>query len=948
MNDPGLKMDDIPLYNSRLIKNYIEYLRKFYSQIDPTVVLDYAGIESYELEESGHWFSQNQVDRFHDILEQLTNNPHLSREVGRYSVSTSAFGPIKSYVLGFISPAMSYSLIEKVAEKITRAILFKVKKMGGRKIEVQVEAKPGVKESIAQCENRIGLLEVLGKLYTKKMAHVDHPICMHKGGEFCKYIVSWEKTSSYTWKLIRNHSFPVNFLLCLGSFFVLPFSAWIWLIKVCLVINLGIVIISEHKEKKELIENITTESEATQALLNQANRRFNEVLLVKEIGQTLSMILDIDVSLRVIMDSISKRLDFDRGMILLANKEKTRLNFVTGYGYDQEDEDYFKNVEFNLDNPESKGVATESFKKQIPLLINNIEEVEKRLSAKSMGFLRRVGTRSFICVPIVYKEESLGILLVDNLTSKRPLTKSDLSLLMGIAPQIAININNTVFYKKIRESEERFRSLSENTPDIVFTLNEEGFFSYVNTAWEKNLGYSPSEVLGKKFVEFVKKEDSNKFQELFRQVWEEKKIVRDTLGTFLDKKGQERIFSASGAPNFDPDGNVNSLVGILRDITEQFLLEAQLRQAQKMEAIGTLAGGIAHDFNNLLMGIQGYTSLILLKIDETHPFYEKLVGINQQVQSGVDLTKQLLGFARGGKYEVTPKNINTILQKSSEMFGRTKREIHIYRQFQEDLWTVEVDQGQIEQAFLNLFVNAWQAMLGGGSLYLETRNTVFSSYGSDQPNPGRYVKISIRDTGEGMEETIIERIFEPFFTTKEMGRGTGLGLAMVYGIVKSHGGNIFASAQKGLGSTFSIYLPASDKVIVSEEKSKEEPVRGQETILLVDDEEVVLQVTREILESLGYLVLLAKNGREAISLFQDRHEDIALVILDMIMPDLKGSQTYDSLKEVDPKVKVLLSSGYSVDGQATTLLERGCKAFIQKPYTVSELSKKVRDILDKP
>ncbi len=253
-------------------------------------------------------------------------------------------------------------------------------------------------------------------------------------------------------------------------------------------------------------------------------------------------------------------------------------------------------------------------------MINNTEDVAKKLSPKSLEFLRRVGTQSFICVPIIFKKESLGILLVDNLTSKRPLTKGDLSLLMGIAPQIAINLNNAVSYKKIQESEERFRSLSENTPDIIYALNNEGVFSYVNPAWERILGYSPSEVIGKKFIEFVKEGDSNKFQNLFDLVWKEKKIIPDTLGTFLTKDGKERIFSVSGGPNFDSEGNVVSLVGILRDITEQTFLETRLRQAKKMEAIGTLAGGIAHDFNNLLMGIQGYTSLILLKVDETASF----------------------------------------------------------------------------------------------------------------------------------------------------------------------------------------------------------------------------------------------------------------------------------------------------------------------------------------
>jgi len=941
-------MEDALLYNSQLIKNYVEYLRKFYPQIDPNDILEYAGIESYEIEESGQWLTQSQVDRFHEMLSQLTDNPNISHEVGRFSYSADSLSLIRKLTLGLLSPSMSYLLIGKGAEKITRSTTFKVKKLGRRKAEIRVELKTGIKENPYQCENRIGIFEAIGKLYTKKLAHVDHPICVHRGGKVCQYFVSWEKNPSYVWNLIRNYSFSVTFLLWLGSFFVLPFSSWIWLVFIGLLLNMGIVIFSEHVEKKELIETISKESEATQSLLNQTNRRYNEVLLVKEIGQTLSMILDIDVSLRAIMDAMRKRLDFDRGMIMLADKEKTRLNFVTGYGYDQDDEAYFKKIEFRLDNPQSTGLAVESFKKQIPFMINNTDDVAQKVSPKSLEFLRRTGSQSFICVPIVYKKESLGILLVDNLTSKRPLTNSDLSLLMGIGPQIAININNAAYYKKIQESEERFRTLSENTPDIIYALDQEGLISYVNPAWERILGYSSSEVIGEKFIEFVREGDSNKFQILFNQVWEEKKIISDTPGTFLTKDGQERIFSASGAPTFDPEGNVVSLVGILRDTTEQTTLETRLRQAKKMEAIGTLAGGIAHDFNNLLTGIQGYTSLILLKTDETHPFYEKLIGINQQVQSGVDLTRQLLGFARGGKYEVKPVDMNQILQQSSEMFGRTRKEIRIHRRFQEDLWTVEVDQGQIEQALLNLYVNAWQAMPGGGSLFLETRNLVFTTYAAYQLNPGKYVRISITDTGEGMDENIVERIFEPFFTTKEMGRGTGLGLAMVYGIIKSHGGSIFAKSEKGQGSTFSIYLPASGKKMVLEEKSAEKTIRGNETILLVDDEEVVLTVTKEILENLGYIVLPASSGQAAISLFRKKHQEISLVILDMIMPDLKGSQTYDQLKEIESKVKVLLSSGYSIDGQAAQLIDKGCKAFIQKPYTVIELSKKIREVLEMP
>jgi PAS domain S-box-containing protein len=939
-------MENPPLYNSRIIKNYIEYINKFYPQLDLKRILEYAGIESYELEGNEHWLSQSQVDRFHEILSHQIDLPNLSKVVGRFAASAQVFGYMRKYALGFLTPAMGYLLFEKLANKNTLATTFSIKKLGRRKVEFKTILKEGIKESLFQCENRIGMMEALAKLYTKKFAHVEHPECVHKNGKICRYIISWDITNAYVWKMIRNYSFPFNFILNFGLYFFLPFSSWLWFLKFTVLLNMIILAISEHMEKKELIENITIESEATQSLLEETNRRYNEVLLVQEIGQTLSMVLDIRDSLNVIMEAMGKRLDFDRGMVLLADKDKNHLDFVTGYGYSQEDEEYFRNVKFHLNKPKSQGVAVESFKKQVPFLINDTSEVEKKVSAKSMEFLRRAGTRSFICVPILYEKESLGILLVDNLTSKRPLTKSDLNLLMGIAPQIAINIINAQSYKKIQESEERFRSLSQNSPDIIFTLNQEGSFSYVNPAWERLLGNPPQEVIGQKMVDLVKKDDAGRMKRLFAQVWQEKKIIEDTKVTMADKLGKEHIFSFSGAPNLDGDKEVLSLVGILRDITEQTLLEGQLRHAKKMEAIGTLAGGIAHDFNNLLMGIQGYASLVMLKMDETNPFYERLFGINQQVQSGVELTKQLLGFARGGKSEVRPADVNLIIQKSSEMFGRTKKEVRLHRELQDDLWSVEVDPGQIEQSILNLLVNAWQAMPGGGDITITTGNIEFTSYGTDQPSPGKYVRINIEDSGMGIEEHLLDRIFEPFFTTKEMGRGTGLGLAMVYSIIKNHGGNIFVKSQPGSGTVFTIFLPASEKKLVMEKKTIGETVRGKETILLVDDEEVIRTVTREILESLGYLVFSAANGHEAVAIFKEKSREIDLVLLDMIMPDMKGSQTYEHLKEINPTIKVLLCSGYSVDGQAEQLLAKGCNDFIQKPYTVMQLSQKVRSVLD--
>jgi CheY-like chemotaxis protein len=365
--------------------------------------------------------------------------------------------------------------------------------------------------------------------------------------------------------------------------------------------------------------------------------------------------------------------------------------------------------------------------------------------------------------------------------------------------------------------------------------------------------------------------------------------------------------------------------------------------------VGTLASGVAHDFNNLLMGIQGRVSLMMMKTDPAHPHFEHLQIIEELIKSASDLTKQLLGFARGGKYEVQATDLNTLISNQSNLFGRTRKEITISEYFESPLWLVDVDHGQIEQVMLNLFVNSWHAMPEGGSIYIHTENTIMEENYTNQykVKPGRYVKVSVTDTGEGMDKETQERIFEPFFTTKAMGRGTGLGLASVYGIIKNHNGFINVYSEKGKGTTFNIYLPASGvEVAASIETKPDKIVKGSETILLIDDEEYIIDIGKKILEELGYKVLITTDGKEAVDIYKKDMENIDIVILDMIMPGIGGGMIYSSLKEHNNDVKVLLSSGYPINGQVGKIMTSGCNGFIQKPFDIMKLSHKIREILD--
>ncbi|MFH1980355.1 MAG: PAS domain S-box protein [Pseudomonadota bacterium] len=500
--------------------------------------------------------------------------------------------------------------------------------------------------------------------------------------------------------------------------------------------------------------------------------------------------------------------------------------------------------------------------------------------------------------------------------------------------------------ERLKTAEARHRAVLEASPDPIVTYDMEGRTTYVNPAFTSVFGWTEQELLGRK-IDFVPEEELPKTRKLIKMVL----AGRSSSGVETrrrTKSGKIIEISLSAAVFNDPEGRLQGSVAILQDITERKRLEAQLMQILKMEAIGTLAGGIAHDFNNLLMGIQGRTSLLDMELGSSHPQKEHIEAIEEYVQGATQLTKQLLGFARGGKYETKPIDMNTILVASAEMFGRTHKEIQIHKKLEVGPLVVVADRGQIEQVLLNIFINAWQAMPVGGHIYVETALVSFNEPDSEmqQIEPGLYVKTSITDTGVGMDEATQQRIFDPFFTTKEKGRGTGLGLASAYGIIRNHHGKITTNSEVGHGSTFNIYLPASDSRAEIVDTEESVPVQGSETILLVDDEKMIQEVGCAMLEKLGYRVFVATNGQEAIEIVVNQGNSINLVILDLIMPGIDGGKAFEKIRRINPTIPIILSSGYAINGQATEIMNQGCDGFLQKPFKIFELSKKIRLILD--
>ena len=468
------------------------------------------------------------------------------------------------------------------------------------------------------------------------------------------------------------------------------------------------------------------------------------------------------------------------------------------------------------------------------------------------------------------------------------------------------------------------------------------FAQFVGLPKERIVGKPAFDVVAQETAEIFKKHDETLFHNPGTQVYA-------TSVTRSDGSTRDVIFHK--ATYGDPDCPVSGLIGVILDITDRRILEQQLFQAQKMEAVGTLAGGVAHDFNNLLQVVLGYSELILSDGDLLAQYREDLTKVYQAARNGADLVQRLLTFSRKTEVKPRPLNLNKRIVQLDKMLSRTiPKMIETKLILANELAAINADPTQMEQVLMNLALNARDAMPEGGKLIIQTENVILDvDYCKThlEAKPGPYVMLSVSDTGQGMDKNTVQHIFEPFFTTKGPGEGTGLGLAMVYGIVKQHGGHIMCYSEPGQGTIFKMYFPA----LVSGEETRETdtkpvPSGGSETILLVDDEQMIRDLCSRILTKSGYNVITASNGKEALELYREQREKISLVILDLIMPEMGGKQCLEGLMALDPAVKVVIASGYSGKETAKEALTSGAKGFIDKPYDVRQVLGVVRSVLD--
>ena len=954
---------DRPLYNSRIIKIYLALLASKYPHVDIPSLVRSVRITRHEIEDPAHWFTQEQVDRFHEIAVRQTGNNNFSREAGQYSTSAKGLGPVKQVVLGLIDPTAAYLLMKKIYRLMSRAAEISARKLSTNRVEIISKPKPGVDEKPFQCENRLGSFESLARYFTGKLAIVEHPECWHKGDDSCTYVITWDKTRASVLKRIRRYLLYSGLPIFLALFFMISISSWVYLLLIYVSGFLGLSVFAGRIENQELIHTITQQGEEAQKSIDEIEMQYNTALLIQEIGQATSAILDVEKLMETVAGLMKTRLDFDRGLIMLADPQMTRLVYSAGYGYSQHVKPLLLDTAFHLDNPDSKGLFVVTFKKKQPVLINNIDEAMGNFSKRSQDLIAKMDVESLICVPIVYEEESLGILCVDNVKSKRMLTQSDINLLMGISSQTAISMMNAISFKKIEQSEARYRRTLESIDEGYYEVDLRGSFTFINSSIGLILGYSGDELIGMTYRDYTTPETADRIYEAYNKVFKTGRPLKGMEFKLLKNDQTRIICEMSAYLRYDQEKTPVGFRGVVRDVTDRIALDKekkqlqhQLQQAQKMEAIGTLAGGVAHDLNNILSGLVSYPDLLLMEVPEDSSLHRPLLTIKKSGEKAAAIVQDLLTLARRGVAVTEIINLNQVINEylSSPEFEKLRYhhpDLTVKTELDSGLFNLHGSPVHLSKTIMNLISNSAEAMSDGGTVNIVTENRYIDQpiLGIEMVDEGDYAVLTVSDTGIGIAPADLERIFEPFYTKKVMGRsGTGLGMAVVWGTIKDHNGFIDLQSKEGRGTTFTIYLPVTRR-----EAEKPDAVvplatyigRG-ESILVVDDVREQREITSSMLSKLGYVTTSVASGEEAVAYM--KHQTADLIVLDMIMaPGIDGLETYEQILDFRPDQKAIIASGFSETDQVKKALELGAGAYLKKPYTIEKLAIIVRNALDR-
>jgi PAS domain S-box-containing protein len=903
----------------------------------------------------------------------MLTDPKISYKVGQHALHMKSTGTIVQVGLQFITPGAIYKSLDRIYPKWSRGHVSQTTITGKKRAEVLVSVQSGVREERFQCDNRRGILEAIGEIASGQPAQVTHPKCMHRGDGACRYLISWQDKLSAIWKRVGAFASVLTIAIAACTPFFLPFASWMPLVLVMGVVCLSLLIVGSQLEKKELVGYLKEKGDTASHLIEAIEARYHNARLVQEIGMAGADILEVNTFLDTVLESMSRNLDFTRGMIALFDDASNRLCYVDSYGFSSKEQEFLDSIAFSIDLANSSDLFIQVLKTGKPVVINDIDEKTGDLTPNSRSMIEGLGVESLICVPLIHKREPLGLLFVDTQGTERDHTTSDVNLLMGIASQVATGIVNARSYARLQESEHRYRLLADNVADVIWILDLETLkLTYVSPSVEKTSGFTPEEVLTQSIDQYLtpgsfKQVVTTLGGTLERAAKGEIDIKSYSITIELEEVHKNRsIIPIEVTAGFllDENDQPNAVLGISRDLSERKKSEKErtavkdkLQQAKKMESLGTMAGSIAHNFNNLLMVVLGNLEIAKADLPEGSTAASNIQRAANASQRAADLSSMMLTYVGQLKKESLPVDLSQIVKAVLKNLDESKMaNVNLDLELADPMPLVAADTDQMRQMVSGFITNAIEALgTGTGRVRISTgsmhgnRNYLSTTYLKEDMPEGLYAYVEVADTGCGMDAETLSKVFDPFFSTKFTGRG--LGMAAVIGIIRSHNGALKVSSVKNEGSVFTALFPIqgiSLRPAAVNQKDDQKVAEGR-SVLLVDDDTMVMDVGSQFLKRLGYTVLTASGGQQALDMFQQATDRIDCVLLDFTMPGMDGLETMQQIRKIRPDARIIITSGYARQQIEDRFASIGPPDdFIHKPFEMKALHKVLDVVISKP
>ncbi len=868
------------------------------------------------LSDPNNWVSSNVIIKLYENAKKILGDENIAYQIGYNSIMQKRFGYVqKIFIYAFGNPRNILGYAQRINDKFNRTKTISLISLSQKDAVVQLHWNSDLKLSRDFCLYNKGIYSAIPTVWGGDACTVEESQCFFDGKPFCEYHISWKPQSRFKSKFFH------------------VVAPW----------KIARESIREVEKDKQLLQE---KYEKIYALNKELENRIDQLSALYETSTAILSTLD----LKELLDQVLKRMmhiaRLERAGVFLVDREGRKLNLIHAAGID--DETLEKLKEYHIPIDKKNNIIARAAQAQKPILV---EDVGTLALNRKNPLLKAFQPKAFVIVPMSVRGQVVGIMVGDNTSDKDFIKEIDRDFLTSFANHIAMAIENANLYRQIETSEKKHRQIVENINEGIMIINEEGSVIFSNR--KMNMLIGKDDLTGCRIYDFVPdRDEKRKLLSLLMANYSGLQAKEEILFQSVENKPIPALMSS--VPVQDPnDGSMLGCLALVTDLTSQKELERKLLQAQKMESIGTMAGGIAHDFNNILTGILGFTSLLKEKVGDRPDLARFVEIIENSSLRAAALVKKMLVFSR----ETTPQEdatcrINEVIEESLALLKSSfPKNIMLEFDLDHDVPQILCDASQLQQIILNLCINARDAMPHGGTLRISTRLCSVDELPASfrgRTNHSAFVKLAVSDTGTGISQDIIDRIFDPFFTTKEVGKGSGLGLAMVYGILESLGGVIDVKTVPGKGTLFELYFRVSlPKEYVSRETESDGKLSGSEAILIVDDEELIRDLACEILRPHGYRTIMAKNGREAVSIYRSLFPEISLILMDVVMPEMDGIKASKEILKTDPTARILFCSGYSSRADISEFQQGRVPALlIKKPFNPDKLLKAVRHCLD--